>query len=249
MLRGFLHAGGAGARRVGPNDPEAVELHTFMTNTPRGLQYSKRALLAPDGAVAGIVRDAADAYQREYGYRMTPAAQRAVVAMIATTKRGRRPAAKRRRAPVKKNGARLNFRGRPYQKKADVVAWFRESIVPQLRETDAPQYRLAWIEMIDGMIKGDEVPPNAGDWGVPPDLRRRTRAPRPQPHLPFRSPGTMRKADVVEEFERYVVPQLRGNDAPQYRQAWNEMIDSLIREGRVVQSAGDWSAPKDSRRR
>jgi hypothetical protein len=61
----------------------------------------------------------------------------------------------------------------------------------------------------------------------------------------------MTKSEAEAEFKEYVMPGLRTRyeqdgvpDKPARREAWNDFIDGLIRDGRLPSNAGNWSHPR-----
>jgi hypothetical protein len=58
----------------------------------------------------------------------------------------------------------------------------------------------------------------------------------------------MTKAEAKRQFEAYVLPrveeQYSPTDKPAIRQAWNEWVDSLARDGRITEKqAFSWTSP------
>jgi hypothetical protein len=62
----------------------------------------------------------------------------------------------------------------------------------------------------------------------------------------------MTKADAVRGFKRDVLPIVRQRygrrDRAAMREAWNEWVDYLCREGRITErQAATWDSPMDQR--
>ena len=60
----------------------------------------------------------------------------------------------------------------------------------------------------------------------------------------------MTKSEVIEYFKEHVLPHVTRRyesdniiDAPARREAWNDMIDVLIKDGLISKSAEDWALP------
>ncbi len=55
--------------------------------------------------------------------------------------------------------------------------------------------------------------------------------------------ATVKKSDVERDFRDTCAAVIASRDKPAIREAWNELIDSLIKSGAVNESAGDWVNP------
>ena len=60
----------------------------------------------------------------------------------------------------------------------------------------------------------------------------------------------MTKNDFTRYFRSEILPaiihnEINGPDYPARRQAWNDTIDSMIKDGTLPNRAGDWIKPKD----
>ena len=60
----------------------------------------------------------------------------------------------------------------------------------------------------------------------------------------------MTKNEFVASFRREILPaiihnEINGPDYPARRQAWNDTIDSMIKDGTLPARAGDWTKPAD----
>jgi len=60
----------------------------------------------------------------------------------------------------------------------------------------------------------------------------------------------MTKSEVIEYFQENVLPHVRERcesdriiDTPARREAWNDMIDFLMKDGLVSKSAENWGLP------
>lgn len=51
------------------------------------------------------------------------------------------------------------------------------------------------------------------------------------------------KKAFIQAFMDEVYPYVPTNDVPAMREAWNDTIDSYIKQGLLPESAGDWSKP------
>jgi hypothetical protein len=71
-----------------------------------------------------------------------------------------------------------------------------------------------------------------------------------------RNPEKMTKSEVVEYFKENILPYVREKyesdriiDTPARREAWNDMVDFLIKDGSVSKSAEDWGLPSQFERK
>ena len=60
----------------------------------------------------------------------------------------------------------------------------------------------------------------------------------------------MTKNEFVASFRREILPaiihnEINGPDYPARRQAWNDTIDALIKDGILPERAGNWQKPAD----
>jgi hypothetical protein len=53
----------------------------------------------------------------------------------------------------------------------------------------------------------------------------------------------MNKKQFEVFFKSEIEPSC-GNDKPMKRQAWNDLIDSMLKDGTLNKRAGNWSHPK-----
>ncbi len=55
----------------------------------------------------------------------------------------------------------------------------------------------------------------------------------------------MNKRQAEQSFRESILPHLPANDAPARRQAWNEYVDGLQRDGQITETqASMWDQPK-----
>ena len=54
----------------------------------------------------------------------------------------------------------------------------------------------------------------------------------------------MNKKDFEAFFKAEIEPGISKSDKPALRMAWNDLIDSMIRDRTLKERAGNWSHPK-----
>lgn len=54
----------------------------------------------------------------------------------------------------------------------------------------------------------------------------------------------MNKKQFEAFFKSEIEPNIPKDDKPALRQAWNDTIDSYIKDGKLMKKAGDWAHPK-----
>jgi len=53
----------------------------------------------------------------------------------------------------------------------------------------------------------------------------------------------MSKAEFTKMFKEEILSEIDKSDKPAIREAWNNTIDSYIKDGKLPEKAGDWSSP------
>lgn len=51
------------------------------------------------------------------------------------------------------------------------------------------------------------------------------------------------KKQFEQYFRAYIEPEISSSDKPALRQAWNDTIDNMIKDGTLQERAGNWSHP------
>lgn len=54
----------------------------------------------------------------------------------------------------------------------------------------------------------------------------------------------MNRKQFEAMFKAEIEPNISQTDKPALRQAWNDTIDSMIKDGTLNKRAGNWSHPK-----
>ena len=54
----------------------------------------------------------------------------------------------------------------------------------------------------------------------------------------------MNKKQFEQMFETEIEPNIPKNDKPRLREAWNNIIDSFIKDRTLPEKAGNWPHPK-----
>lgn len=54
----------------------------------------------------------------------------------------------------------------------------------------------------------------------------------------------MTRAQFTKYFKGEIAASISPTDKPALRQAWNDTIDQMIKDGQLPERAGDWSHPK-----
>lgn len=54
----------------------------------------------------------------------------------------------------------------------------------------------------------------------------------------------MNKKEFEQLFKTEIEPYIQKDDKPALREAWNNTVDSFMRDGTLPKRAGNWSHPK-----
>lgn len=54
---------------------------------------------------------------------------------------------------------------------------------------------------------------------------------------------TQSKSEFTKMFKDEYLSKISKTDKPAIREAWNNLIDSYIKDGQLPEKAGDWSCP------